>query len=133
MLSSLSIEDSFSKLYVLLDCAVTADFVGGSCVHKRRKQRNEVETDTKEEKIDLMGRQVTEVVAVEFEVFQIVFCQTILHTQYTNLSFHRHHCMPRSLPSAQFCYCHLPLFSPSILYIFIKVKIKFCATSLQAY
>ena len=49
-------------------------------MHRRRKWRNEVETDTKEEKIDLMRRQVTEVVAVEFEVFQIVFCITMLYT-----------------------------------------------------
>ena len=133
MLSSLSIEDSFSKLYVLLDCAVTADFVGGSCVHKRRKQRNEVETDTKEEKIDLMGRQVTEVVAVEFEVFQIVFCLTILYTYniQTFLSTSSSLYATLFVPSAQFQIVPPPFIFPFHTLHFIKVKFNFCATSLK--
>ena len=123
----------FSKLYVLLDCAVTADFVGGSCVHKRRKQRNEVETDTKEEKIDLMGRQVTEVVAVEFEVFQIVFCLTILYTYniQTFLSTSSSLYATLFVPSAQFQIVPPPFIFPFHTLHFIKVKFNFCATSLK--
>ena len=124
----------FSKKHVLLDCTATAESVDGSCMRRRRKQRNEVETDTKEEKIDLIRRQVTEVVAVEFEVFQIVFCLTILYTYNIQTFLFESSLLYATLVlSAQFSLLPPPFIFPFHALHFIKVEFNFCATLLEAY
>ena len=137
MLSTRSIDDIFSKLHVLLDCATTADFLDGSCMYilcRLLKQRSEVETDTKEEKIDLMKRQVTKVLAVKFEVFQFVFCVTMLYTYNIQTFLSKTSSLYATLiPSAQFFLLPPPFIFPFYTLHFIKVKFNFCATMLGAY